>query len=260
MISPELSRKILLSLILALGISFLLVCYVTYPNTPMVRPEFRQGIVDSPKLLASLVGRIAPKKTPPSLPPPWKSPGSAPLPIPTRLPINYPSPTRTLPPPERGTPTPTLVTEPPQPSPTPIPTEPSLPPTATPPPVIGNLTQQEQDIVSLINQRRQAMGLGQLAVNFQLVAAARGHSRDMAEHGLCSHSGSDGSTPLSRAQAAGFTGRLYGETVGCGYPTPQAIVDGWWGSPGHKAVLTNSGVTLIGVGWYNRYQTAMVGN
>ena len=29
-----------------------------------------------------------------------------------------------------------------------------------------------------------------------------------------------------------------GEAVGCGYTTAQSVVDGWWNSPGHYAVLT----------------------
>lgn len=103
------------------------------------------------------------------------------------------------------------------------------------------------------------MGLSILSVNSQLVAAARRHSKDLSERGFCGHTGSDNSTPWTRAREAGYTGRVYGETVGCGYPTAAAVVDAWWGSPGHKAVLTYSGATVIGMGWWERRQTAMVG-
>ena len=44
-----------------------------------------------------------------------------------------------------------------------------------------------------------------LAWNAQLAQAAQGHSQDMATNQYQSHTGSDGSTPQQRMQAAGYT-------------------------------------------------------
>ena len=34
-----------------------------------------------------------------------------------------------------------------------------------------------------------------------------------------------------------------------GYPTPQAVVDGWMNSEGHRANILNASYTVIGVGY-----------
>ena len=41
-----------------------------------------------------------------------------------------------------------------------------------------------------------------------------------------------------------------GEVVGCGYNSPRGVVDGWWGSSAHYAILTNSNADEIGCGWW----------
>jgi uncharacterized protein YkwD len=112
------------------------------------------------------------------------------------------------------------------------------------------LTPQEQATVSLINQRRAALGLGALRVNQSLTNASRRHSNDIGPHGLCQHNGTDGSSPWDRIAQAGYTGSAMGEVVGCGYFTPQSVVDGWWGSPGHYAILTDPNANDIGCGWW----------
>jgi uncharacterized protein YkwD len=112
------------------------------------------------------------------------------------------------------------------------------------------LTPQEQQTVDLINGRRVAMGLAPLRVNQQLTSAARRHSNDIGPAGICSHTGTDGSSPWDRIDQAGYAGFGMGEVVGCGYTTPQGVVDGWWASPGHYGILTDPGANDIGCGWY----------
>ncbi len=51
-----------------------------------------------------------------------------------------------------------------------------------------------------------------LAMNAKLLQAARGHSLDMFTHAFQSHTGSDGSTPATRAAAAGYSSSV-GENV-----------------------------------------------
>lgn len=118
-------------------------------------------------------------------------------------------------------------------------------------------------MVTLINQKRG--GLPALSVNAQLTEAARRESRDNSKRGSvgdCSHTGTDGSNFTSRAKDAGYSGFAHGETIGCGHQSAQAIVDAWWNSPGHHAILTNGEITMIGVGWESSNftaQTAVVG-
>jgi uncharacterized protein YkwD len=122
-------------------------------------------------------------------------------------------------------------------------------PTATP--IQGGLTEiREQETVNLINQRRVAMGLVPLRVDSALVSAARRHSNDIGPVGICSHTGTDGSSPWDRIDQAGYTGWGSGEVVGCGYTTALGVVDGWWASPGHYGILTDPNNNEIGCGWY----------
>src|SRR3954452_12883307 len=92
-------------------------------------------------------------------------------------------------------------------------------PVASPTP----LTTQEQQTIDLINQRRAALGLTPMRVDWSLVAAARRHSNDIGPHGLCQHEGTDGSSPWDRIAQAGYTGFGNGEVVGCGYNTPLGV-------------------------------------
>lgn len=278
--------KIIISLVLAFLISSYLSKKVFFRNSPLIRVSFKREIASLPATLKEKAGRIADyikmKSKGISLPPPWVPPETVPYPSgavpgpatvapPTetpRLPRRKTSPPATSTPPAYPTaiptsppyvPTPTATrapTETPRPTNTPTPTP---FPTVTPLPPQNVLTSEERATIDLINQRRNELGRGTLTVNYQLVHAARRHSRDLAERGRCGHTGSDDSDPWRRAKEAGYRGQLYGETVGCGYTTPQAVVDGWWSSPPHREILTNVSVTQIGVGWWDRRQTALVG-
>lgn len=137
--------------------------------------------------------------------------------------------------------------------------------TATAPPSAGaQLTLLEQQTVDLINARRAAMGLGQLRTDLALASAARRLSSDVGPNGLCQHNGTDGSSPWDRIAQAGYTGFGSGEVLGCGYNSPQSVVDGWWNSPAHYAILTGAAINDIGCGWWvgsngSGWQTCDVG-
>ncbi len=127
------------------------------------------------------------------------------------------------------------------------------------------ITSLEQQTMDLINARRVAMGLVALRYDAALHRATLRHVNDIGPQGLCQHDGTDGSSPWDRASEAGYTGFAMGEVVGCGYPTPQAIVDGWWNSPGHYAVLTSPDARAIGCAWWVNsagygWQACLTGN
>jgi uncharacterized protein YkwD len=110
---------------------------------------------------------------------------------------------------------------------------------------------EELRVVELINQERAARGLGPLALDVRLGAAALRHSEDMADGCFLSHGGSDGSNPGSRVRDAGYSDYA-GEVAGAGQRTPEVIVDGWMNSPGHYAIIMGSGSRHIGVGHVSR--------
>ncbi|MFG2095623.1 CAP domain-containing protein [Streptomyces sp. NPDC048612] len=103
-------------------------------------------------------------------------------------------------------------------------------------------------VVELVNSERRKAGCSPLTVNAKLTKAAQDHSKDMADHGNMSHTGSDGSNPEDRITRAGYNWSSYGENVAYGYSTPESVMKGWMSSPGHKRNILDCSFKEIGVG------------
>lgn len=106
-----------------------------------------------------------------------------------------------------------------------------------------------QQVVDLTNQERTRVGCPPLSVNPKLVQAAQGHTEDMAVNDFFSHTGSNGSAPWDRMEAAGYEWREAGENIAAGYTTPQAVMNGWMNSDGHRANILRCSYEEIGVGY-----------
>jgi uncharacterized protein YkwD len=134
----------------------------------------------------------------------------------------------------------------------------------------------EDQLLVLINQRRAAGAtcgatayppVGPLTMNANLRTAAQNHSLDMATQNYFSHTSLDGRTFDQRIRNAGYTGAFpLGENIAGGQSTPQAVVDGWMGSPGHCAIIMNGAFHATGVGYafnssatYRHYWTQTFG-
>jgi uncharacterized protein YkwD len=105
-------------------------------------------------------------------------------------------------------------------------------------------------LLSQINATRAANGCGPVAANPQLTASAARHANDMLENGVADHTGSDGSSLVQRVTDAGYTSYAkVGEVVfwGTGSAgTPATAVTWWMDSPGHRAIITDCGLTEAG--------------
>ena len=105
-------------------------------------------------------------------------------------------------------------------------------------------------VLSQINATRAANGCGPVAANPQLTASAARHANDMLENGVADHTGSDGSSLVQRVTDAGYTSYAkLGEVVfwGTGSAgTPATAVTWWMNSPGHRAIITDCGLTEAG--------------
>jgi uncharacterized protein YkwD len=137
---------------------------------------------------------------------------------------------------------------PPTPTPTPRPTaQPTVVPTPDP---LGQLNQQERDILTLLAAQRLAAGcLVPLAFSPALAQAARAHSADMAVHNYFSHTGSDGSSPAARAARAGYPYLAGWEVIAAGYSTPADAIHTWMNSGSHRAILLDCSLTDVGPGF-----------
>lgn len=84
--------------------------------------------------------------------------------------------------------------------------------------------------------------------NDNMAEAAMNHSIDMGVNDFFSHTGSNGSTFVTRLYNAGYIGTPMGEVIGAGASTPEQVVNMWEDSPGHCSIIMNQDVTEIGHG------------
>lgn len=107
----------------------------------------------------------------------------------------------------------------------------------------------EAEVVRLVNEIRQENGLQPLTANWELSRVARYKSQDMKDKGYFSHTSPTYGTPFQMIRAFGLSFRTAGENIAKGYATPQAVVNGWMNSSGHRANILNSAYKQIGVGY-----------
>ena len=119
----------------------------------------------------------------------------------------------------------------------------------------------EQDVLDLVNAARATGGncgsqgnfgpSAPLSMSGALRCAARNHSKNMADGDFFAHTAPNGETPWDRIAASGYGGyQTAGENIAAGYPSPQAVVDGWLDSDGHCANMLKADFEEIGVGYY----------
>ena len=117
----------------------------------------------------------------------------------------------------------------------------------------------ETQVVRLVNQIRQENGLQPLTANWELSRVARYKSRDMKDNRYFSHTSPTYGSPFQMIKAFGLSFRTAGENIAKGYATPQAVVNGWMNSSGHRANILNPSYRQIGVGYVSggNYWTQM---
>jgi uncharacterized protein YkwD len=81
-----------------------------------------------------------------------------------------------------------------------------------------------------------------------LANAAQGHAEDLLRRSYYDHRSPEGGTPMSRARAAGFTGRSIAENIAKGLFTPVETVNRWMDSSGHRRNILRRRATLTGLG------------
>ncbi|MGC9539069.1 sigma-70 family RNA polymerase sigma factor [Streptomyces sp. UG1] len=136
----------------------------------------------------------------------------------------------------------------PAPSPTP---EPIRSASSTPQEQSAAPTDTVAQVVALVNKERSAAGCGPLEEDALLNKAAQGHSDDMAARDFFDHTNPDGADPGQRITAAGYRWSTFGENIARGQQTPEAVMESWMNSPGHRANILNCSFKDIGVGINN---------
>ena len=117
----------------------------------------------------------------------------------------------------------------------------------------------EQEVFDLVNQIREENGLPPFVYNGTLAETARAHSQDMIDRNFFDHYNPDGQSPFERMTANGIRYSMAAENIAVGYPSPEAVVEGWMNSEGHRANILGSckelGVGLALGGSYGYYWT-----
>ncbi|MBQ8397832.1 MAG: SafA/ExsA family spore coat assembly protein [Clostridia bacterium] len=111
------------------------------------------------------------------------------------------------------------------------------------------VTAYEQEVIRLVNEIRAENGLKPLTYDWELSRVARYKSQDMKDNRYFSHTSPVYGSPFQMMKSFGLTYRTAGENIAKGYATPQAVVNGWMNSSGHRANILNASFTRIGVGY-----------
>jgi uncharacterized protein YkwD len=128
----------------------------------------------------------------------------------------------------------------------------------------GGLVTQDLHVVMLnaVNQlRRTGCQCGTIYMspapdlqwNDTLEKAAESHLQDMYNNHYFGHIGPDGSSPIQRAQALGYTGDYVGENIAEGYSSLEQVINAWIKSQDHCQAMMDTLYKEMGAARLNDY-------
>ena len=109
------------------------------------------------------------------------------------------------------------------------------------------LTFAEQ-VVELVNQERTKAGLSAVTLDQNIASAALVRAKEIETS--FSHTRPNGSKFSTALTEQGVTFKGAGENIAWGQKSPEAVMQAWMNSEGHRANTLNKNFTKIGVGYY----------
>ena len=103
-------------------------------------------------------------------------------------------------------------------------------------------------VLRLINAERDKYGLSPLVQDSGATQVAHLRAKEIVQS--FSHTRPNGSSCFTAAGELGVTYRSAGENIAYGFPTPEAVVNGWMNSEGHRKNILSSSFGKIGIGCY----------
>lgn len=88
-----------------------------------------------------------------------------------------------------------------------------------------------------------------------VAGVALAHSADMVDRGYFSHANPEGQSPFDRLTIAGISYSMAAENIAYGYSTPEAVLQAWLNSPGHRGNIESCGLAEHGVGLVGSHWT-----
>ena len=114
---------------------------------------------------------------------------------------------------------------------------------------VSTQTQFENRVLELVNVERQKAGLNALQMDESVRNVARLKSEDMRVNKYFDHTSPSYGSPFDMLKKFGISYKSAGENIAQGYSTPEAVVNGWMNSSGHRANILNASFTHMGVGY-----------
>ncbi len=142
----------------------------------------------------------------------------------------------------------------PEPDPSPVPNpQPQPKPEPVPQPNPGNtqgLTEDEKQMLNLVNKERSKLGIPQLRPNLELTKVARIKAKDMINKGYFSHTSPTYGSPFDMMRQFGIRYSYAGENL-AGAPTVSMAHTNLMNSSGHRKNILNQSYDEVGIGIIN---------
>lgn len=125
----------------------------------------------------------------------------------------------------------------------------NLPVDATPTtPTTNNLKEMESEVIRLVNNERERMGISPLRENSDLSRVARIKSEDFINNNYFTHNSPIYGTPFEMLNNFKIPFTAAAENIASGQKTPTEVMQTWMNSPGHRSNILNETFNQIGVG------------
>ena len=109
----------------------------------------------------------------------------------------------------------------------------------------------EDQVVTLVNQQRRQNGLSPLTHRADLKNVAHKKAEDMIKSNYFSHNSPNYGSPFDMLRTYGISYQTAGENIAKGQNSPEAVMNSWMNSPGHRQNILNNQYDAIGVGFYH---------
>lgn len=108
-------------------------------------------------------------------------------------------------------------------------------------------TQNEIELLKLINAERTKNGLSELKFNEELLKVARLKAKDLVDNNYFSHTSPTYGSPFDMMKTYGITYKTAGENI-AGNSSLQGAVTAWMNSEGHRANILSNAYNYTGIG------------
>ncbi len=120
-------------------------------------------------------------------------------------------------------------------------------PAPAPAPAAG-VSNFEKQVIDLTNAQRTKNGLPALKADTALGKVAKTKANDMQQKNYFSHTSPTYGSPFDMMRDMGVSYKTAGENIAKGQASPDAVVNAWMNSEGHRKNILNPNFTHIGVG------------